>query len=83
MCFTLFFSFIQFTELEQLGHKGFAISFFNGNYNVAGSESVISALSSQHLDYLYALIFYGKQQFYQFLAISLPPPCGVGNLNEI
>ncbi len=48
-------------ELEELGYKGFAVAFCNDKYNVAGSESVLPALTRQHLDYLYSLMFYGKQ----------------------
>ena len=61
--------FLQFTELERLGFKGFAIDFCNGKYNAAGSDSILLPLSPGHLNYLHSFIFYGKQFFQILLSI--------------
>ena len=60
-CYIVSFLFFQFADLEQLGYRGFSVAFCNDKYNVAGSDSVLPALSRHHLDYLYSFIFYGMQ----------------------
>ena len=50
---------MQFSELEELGYKGFAIAFHGGKSQLVGTSSVIKTFTPPFLEYLHAVIVAG------------------------
>ena len=50
---------MQFSELEELGYKGFAIAFHSGNSQLAGTSSVVKSFTPEVLEYLHAVTVAG------------------------
>ncbi len=50
---------LQFSELEGLGYKGFAVAICGSKSQILGIPSVLS-LSPKIIEYFYSIITYGK-----------------------
>ena len=50
---------MQFSELEELGYKGFAIAFHSGKSQLVGTTSVLKSFTPHVLEYLHAVIVAG------------------------
>ena len=51
---------LQFTELSNLGYKGFGIAFKGGKAQLVGDSSVLKAINSPVFEYLHALVITGQ-----------------------
>ena len=47
---------MQFSELEELGYKGFAVAFHSGKSQLVGTSSVLQSFTPHVLEYLHAVI---------------------------
>ena len=50
---------MQFSELEELGYKGFAIGFHGGKSQLVGTLSILETFTPHFLEYLHAVIIAG------------------------
>ena len=51
-----FLTHLQFSELEDLGYKGFAIAFQGAKSQLVGTPSTLKSFSPQLLEYLHAVV---------------------------
>lgn len=50
---------MQFSELEELGYKGFAIGFHGAKSQLVGTSSILQTFTPHLLEYLHAVVVAG------------------------